>query len=84
MKIGSGWTKTTDDNKTFISVALDEAVLELYPQFKGLNISLGFINKDERKNENSPGWTVNISKRKEKAEAKKETTSEISDEEIPF
>lgn len=83
MKIGSGWTKTTDENKTFISVALDETVLELCPQLKGLNISLGFVDKNERKAENSPGWTVNITKRKEKS-AKKDTTEIISEEEIPF
>lgn len=84
MKIGSGWTKTTDDNKTFISVALDETVLELYPQLKELNISLGFADKSERKKENSPGWNVNITKRKEKVKEEKEEPNKINDEEIPF
>ena len=31
MKIGNAWTKTSEDGKTFLSVALDEVILEKYP-----------------------------------------------------
>ena len=28
MKIGNAWTKTSEDGNTFLSVALDEVILE--------------------------------------------------------
>lgn len=34
MKIGNAWTKTSDDGQTYISVALDEVILEKYPFLK--------------------------------------------------
>ena len=52
MRIGSAWTKNTDDGKTFISVALDEVVIALFPELKNFNISLGHIPAEERRTEN--------------------------------
>ena len=66
MKIGNAWTKTSDDGKTFISVALDEVILEQCPFLKNCFINLWRIPQEERKNENSPGWNVNISVKKQK------------------
>lgn len=31
MKIGNAWTKNSDDGQTYISVALDEVILEKSP-----------------------------------------------------
>lgn len=70
MKIGSGWTKNNNDGDTFISIALDETVLELYPQLKNCNISLGWIKDEDRKKENSPAWSVNLSVKKQKKDDK--------------
>ena len=68
MKIGSGWTKTTDNGDTFISCAVDETILEMYPQLKNLSFALWHVKKEERKNENSPHWTISIKPKKEKTE----------------
>ncbi len=68
MKIGNAWTKTSEDGNTFISVALDEVILEQYPFLKNCFINLWRIPSEERKNENSPHWNVNISVKKQKEE----------------
>lgn len=72
MKIGSGWTKTSKEGNTFISIALDDTFLELFPQLKNCNVSLGHIKEGDRKNENSPAWTVSLSVKKQKTEEEKE------------
>lgn len=72
MKIGNAWTKTSEDGKTFLSVALDEVILEQYPFLKNCFINLWRIPAEDRKNENSPGWNVNISVKKQKEEVKEE------------
>ena len=66
MKIGNAWTKTPEDGNTFISVALDEVILEKYPFLKNCFINLWRIPAEDRKNENSPHWNVNISVKKQK------------------
>ena len=77
MRIGSGWTKTTENGDTYISIALDELVGELYPQLKNCYISLWHVKKEDRKDpEKSPSWTVSLSVKQDKEE--KET------EEIPM
>lgn len=68
MKIGNGWTKKTDDGDNYISVSLDEVVLTMYPMLKDCFITLWHIPPEERKKENSPGWSVNISAKKEDKE----------------
>ena len=72
MKIGNAWTKTSEDGKTFLSVALDEVILEQYPFLKNCFINLWHIPAEERKNENSPGWNVTLSVKKQKEGAKEE------------
>lgn len=94
MRIGSAWTRTSDkDKKTFISVALDEVVLELFPQLKECNLSLSYISPEDRTSDKAPGWYVNLSKKKDKTEQTKtqqeatEASKEeeiASEEEIPF
>ena len=72
MKIGNAWTKTSDDGQTYISVALDEVILEIYPFLKNCFVNLWRIPQEERKNENSPGWAVNLSAKKEKPKEEQE------------
>lgn len=66
MKIGNAWTKTSEDGNTFLSVALDEVILEKYPFLKNCFINLWRIPAEDRKNENSPHWNMNISVKKQK------------------
>lgn len=66
MKIGNGWTKTTENGDTYISISLDEIFGAWLPWLKNCYITLWHIPKDERKSENSPSWTLNISLKKEK------------------
>ena len=70
MRIGHGWTKNTDNGNTYISTAIDEAVLELYPQLKNLNLTLWHVKAEDRKSENSPQWTIEIKPKKEKTDKK--------------
>ena len=72
MKIGDAWTKTSEDGDTFLSVALDEVILEKYPFLKNCFINLWRIPAEDRKNKNSPSWNVNISVKKQKEEVKEE------------
>lgn len=72
MKIGNAWTKTSDDGQAYISVALDEVILEKYPFLKNCFVNLWRIPQEERKNENSPGWAVNLSAKKEKPKEEQE------------
>lgn len=66
MKIGNGWTKTTEKGETYISISLDEVFGAWLPFLKNCFITLWHIPKEERKSENSPSWTLNISIKKEK------------------
>lgn len=68
MKIGSGWTKNSDKGDTYISVALDEVITELFPQLRGCYINLWHVKQEDRKGDTSPSWTVNLSVKKEKEE----------------
>ena len=80
MRIGSAWTKTQKEtSKQFISVAFDEAFLKLCPQLQGCSFTLGYIDPKERKNDNSPGWSVNLSERKPQTQE-----AETASEEIPY
>lgn len=72
MKIGSGWTKNTDGGDTYISVALDEVIEQLCPQLKGCFINLWHIKQEDRKGENSPAWSVNLSVKKDKEQQPQE------------
>lgn len=73
MRIGSGWTKNAESGDTYISIALDEVVEELFPQLKGCYINLWHIKKEDRKDpEKSPSWTVSLSVKKEDKSSDKE------------
>lgn len=80
LKIGSGWTKNTKDNQTFISYSINEEILELYPCLKELRITSFHIPKEERKNENSPSWSLVIKKKQENTT----NSTEEDEEEIPI
>ena len=75
MKIGSGWTKNSDKGDTYISVALDEVIEELFPQLRGCYINLWHIKQEDRKGDTSPSWSITLSVKKEK---------ETESEEISF
>lgn len=77
MKIGYGWTKTTEKGETYISISLDEIFGCMFPFLKNCFISLWHIPKDERKNENSPSWVINLSVKKEKN--KENTPDDVPD-----
>lgn len=78
MKIGNGWTKTTENGDTYIPIALDEVIENLYPQLKKCFLTLWHVKQEDRKNENSPAWTVTLSVKKDKTE------KQANEEEIPF
>lgn len=80
MRIGSAWTKQTENNEAYVSISLDDVITELYPELKNCFINLWYVPKEERKNENSPTWSVNISVKRENKSQKKE----IREDEIPF
>lgn len=68
MKIGSGWTKNTENGDTYISIALDEVLEELCPALKNCYINLWHVKKEDRKSDNSPSWTVSLNVKGEKEE----------------
>lgn len=88
MNIGSAWTKTEEkDSKnivTGISVTLDDAILALYPQLKGVKFGLKPIPKEQRTKEKSPHWRVIVFKPQEQTSAQGEASEMIGEEEIPY
>ena len=89
MQIGSCWTKTEtkEDGKktvTGISVTLDEAIIELYPQLKNVRFVLKPLTAEQRgTNEKAPHWRLSMFKPTLQNAAAGSTDS-ISDEEIPY
>ncbi len=79
MKIGSGWTKSNEtDGSTFISFSLDKVILELFPQLQNCNLTASYVKESDRKQENSPSWSLSISKKTDK----KEKSAEKAEKEI--
>ncbi len=60
MKIGAGFYNVSKENNTYISLALDKEILELYPQLKKLKFILTEIPQDRRKSDNSPTWSLSM------------------------
>ena len=91
MQIGAGFTKTTkESNRTYISIVLNKELgiinPNLYKLLENCFISLYFVPEDERKNDKSPSWIVDISE-KEKTVKKDKNQIEneiIGEREIPF
>ena len=77
MNAGYGWTKTTEDKKTYISISLDEIFGAWFPFLNKIYITLWHIPKEERKSENSPNWVLKFGLKKDKQQ--NEQT-----EEVPF
>ncbi len=86
MKIGSAWRQqTTKEKKDYISLSLDEVILELYPELKKFTFKLWFNDITQRKNENSPDYTWDISKKQETIKnAKTDESTETDEERIPW
>ena len=86
MNIGSAWAKTEEkDGKKVvasISVSIDKAILELYPQLKNLRFGLKPIPQEQRGNENSPHYRAFVYKPEEQTSA--QTSEVIGDDEIPY
>lgn len=79
MDIGSGWTKKSEKGNIFISVSLDETVLELVPQLKNCRVLLTHIPEDKRKTDKSPVWRVCLvgaTKKTETKQAEAQVTQE--------
>lgn len=65
MNIGNAFYNATDDGRMYISISLDEAILQLYPALKNVRFALNEIPEIERK-ENSPNYRLSVYKPKEK------------------
>jgi uncharacterized protein (DUF736 family) len=65
MNIGSGFYNATENGKMYISISLDEAILELHPELKQVRFSLLEIPQEERK-DNSPHYRLSVYKPKTK------------------
>ena len=56
VNIGSGWFVTSQNNKPYIQISLDEIVTKMYPQLKDVKLGLYYI--EEKTNENAPDLTL--------------------------
>ena len=86
MNIGSAWARTEEkDGKkvlTGISIGLDDAICELYPQLSGVRFTLKPISKEQRTSEKSPNYRLVMYKPQEQTQSQ---NSEIAgSEEIPY
>ena len=83
MQIGSAWTKTEEKEgkkvATGISITLDDAITEIYPQLKNVRFSLKPV--EQRQTSKSPNWRLTVYKPEEKTS---NTVSNNVSEEIPF
>lgn len=88
MQVGSCWTKTEtkEDGKktvTGISITLDDAITEIYPQLKNVRFVLKPLTAEQRgTNEKAPHWRLQMYKPKEQTAAAGDVN--VSDEDIPF
>ena len=82
MQVGSAWVKTEEKEgkKTVVSISLklEDAILEVYPQLKNVRFSL---KPNERTNEKAPHYRLNMYKPQEQTAQNGET---VTDEEIPY
>lgn len=70
MRIGSAWVKASEETgKIFISISLDDAALPLTIG-EDKFLTLWEIPEGERKADNAPNYSVNISKSRPKEEKK--------------
>jgi len=72
IQIGAGWSKTAQDGGTYISFVIDDEAKSFMPQLKELNLFAFHIPQSERKNENSPGWRLVLSKMQDKKKSEEE------------
>jgi len=88
MQVGSCWAKTetnTEGKKvlTGISVSLDEAILEVYPQLKNVRFVLKPLTAEQRgENEKAPHYRLVMYKPQPQTAAAGD--GGVTDEEIPF
>lgn len=88
MQIGSAWTKieTKEDGKktaTGISITIDDAITEIYPQLKNVRFVLKPLTPEQRgTNGKAPHWRFTMYKPKEQTQASGDTS--VDSEEIPF
>lgn len=86
MRIGSGWTKTTENGDTYISISLDSILGVIFPFLKPLlekcYLTLWHISQADRKGENFPSWDFVLSVKKEKEVENLHSISQINNEKI--
>lgn len=90
LQTGSAWAKTeeVEGRKVLknISIQLDEVVLTMYPQLRGLRHILKPIPQEQRKKENSPNYRL-LSFKPQPQKVTEEQTAETTEdytEQIPF
>ncbi len=85
MQVGSAWTKTEEKEGkkvvTGISITVDDAITEIYPQLKNVRFSLKPLTPEQRTRDNSPHWRVTMFKPQEQTQA---ASGDVSTEEIPY
>ena len=99
MQIGAGFTKLTKEtSRTYISIVINKELKAINPCLKDIIennfISLYFVPENDRKNEKSPAWILDISEKPEKKDNDLTENSAETDilkpqqekikEEIPF
>lgn len=65
MNIGSGFYNITENGTNYISISLDETILELYPNLQKVKFALNEIPANEQK-ENGPHYRLSMYKPKPK------------------
>lgn len=67
MDIGAAWAKVSDKGNKYLSISLDKAILELYPQLKNCIINAFYIDENKQsQNENSPCYRIVLNKKEAK------------------
>ena len=94
MKVGSGWSKETENGRKYISTAIAKEVQILYPQLKDVSITLWYVPKDDRRTADSPAWEIALTAKSDKKKKEEQTEStqqdaeatqqDVENEEIPF
>lgn len=84
MKVGSGWSKETENGKKYISTAIAKEVQVLYPQLKDISITLWFVPKEDRRTEDSPAWEISLTAKSDQKKKSETEQTQTDNEEIPF
>lgn len=84
INLGNGFSGKTEEGKQYITLALDESILALFPLLSMVTIKLWYVPQDERRSEKSPGWRLVLAIKKNREEKPASDTNTVSEEDIPF